>query len=64
MGALQRVAQPDELVNLTPAINSERQASIISISSSQMLPNPPPVTEDQNFAVEASKIKCGVYDRA
>eukprot|EP00972_Heterocapsa_arctica_P027673 4069572-Heterocapsa_arctica.AAC.1 len=63
MGALQRVARQDELVNLTPAINSEIQASIISISSSQALPNPPPVPADQNFPVEAYKLKCGVYDR-
>eukprot|EP00972_Heterocapsa_arctica_P004911 726586-Heterocapsa_arctica.AAC.1 len=64
MGALQRAALPDELVKLTPAINSERQAYLLEISSAETQPNPPPVPADQDFIVEASKLKCGVYDRA
>eukprot|EP00972_Heterocapsa_arctica_P098166 14486337-Heterocapsa_arctica.AAC.1 len=63
MGALQHVALPDELAKLTPAINSGLQASILASNSAQVMPNPSPVTEDQDFIVEASKSKCGVYDR-
>eukprot|EP00972_Heterocapsa_arctica_P021187 3118786-Heterocapsa_arctica.AAC.1 len=51
MGALQRVAQEDELANLTPAINSERAAELTSRRTMEMH-NPLPVGAGEDCTVE------------